>query len=176
MKRNSLSELNLSVFDDLISTSYLSLLSQFCHIVTATPVNLCVYYSVLCVSVKVCKWMCVWVFCTSPSLLLLFFLLHCGWIIYFIFLICKKLALCCSQTSSCLRVGFGSVPILHSWYFCVIPSLLCVFFLQCGWFVDCTLPPKYCSLFKYFLYFPLISYGGHFWLWTTQVWQFFLAL
>lgn len=91
MKRNSLSELNLSVFDDLISTSYLSLLSQFCHIVTATPVHLCVYYSVLCVSVKVCKWMCVWVFCTSPSLLLLFFLLHCGWIIYFIFLICKNL-------------------------------------------------------------------------------------
>ncbi len=30
----------------LISTSYLSLLAQFCHVVTATQVTLCVYNSV----------------------------------------------------------------------------------------------------------------------------------
>jgi len=41
---------------DLISTSHLSLLARFYHIVTATPVNLCVYNTVLrvCVSLRVC--------------------------------------------------------------------------------------------------------------------------
>ncbi len=52
MNKNALSEINQSDFNLLFES-----LAQFCHIVTATPVHLCVYNSVLCVSV--CLSVCV---------------------------------------------------------------------------------------------------------------------
>ncbi len=122
---------------NLISTSYLSLLAQFCHIDIATSVHSCVYNSVL----YVCVFKCVCLFCTLHVLVCNPFLGVCGFdcifgrIIDFISCICRNM-FCVSHTSSYMRVCGGWAECVYFalcrvclfWYFRVSPLYCCAIF------------------------------------------------